>query len=118
MALWFGTLGGPIAWGFQVLIGSELPELACSPGSAGPAVGGVGVESILVALDVTCALVAVLAALVAWRCWRRTGGGDESVGGRARWMAVAGIFTSVLSLVVIIQGFFPLLLLSGCSRSL
>jgi hypothetical protein len=117
-ALWFGVLGGPAAWGLQLLVASELVELSCSPGGGGGEVFGVAVDAIIVVLTVVCLVVATAAGVLSFRCLRRIGTGDPSPGQRARWMAVAGLLTSVLSFVVVLQGAFPTVFLSLCERAL
>ena len=32
--LWFGVLIGPLCWSLQILIGYNLEEIACNPGSS------------------------------------------------------------------------------------
>lgn len=117
-ALWFGTLAPPAAWGVQLLTGDQLVELACAPGSGAPAVEGVGVETILLAITVASTLIVLLAGYVSYRSLQKTAAADPSTGGRARWMSMAGIFVSGMFLIIIVQGYLPMFFLSGCEPAL
>ena len=108
--LWFGVLGGPAAWSLQTLIGSELDEIACSPGATTPDV----VEPVVLAVSAACFLITILAGVMSWRCERRVSGRDDTNGRRASWMARAGILTSAFFVIAIFQGFLPSLFLSAC----
>jgi hypothetical protein len=88
--LWFGFLGPPIIWAVRFTIAYALVPGACS------AAGLLALNVVtLVALGGT-----VLAAVVAARAWRHTRSQHraESQTGwrRARFMALAGLFTSAL----------------------
>ncbi len=108
--LWFGVLGGPAGWSIQTLIGSELDEMACSPGAAAPGV----VEPVVLAVSAVCFAITILAGVMSWRCLRAASGRDETNGRRASWMARAGVLTSLFFVIAIFQGFLPSLFLSSC----
>ncbi len=108
--LWFGVLGGPAAWSFQTLIGSELDEIACSPGAAAPGV----VEPVVLVVSAVCFAITILAGLMSWRCLRAASRSDDTNGRRATWMARAGVLTSLFFVIAIFQGFLPSLFLSAC----
>lgn len=108
--LWFGVLGGPGAWSIQTLIGSELDEIACSPGATTPGL----VEPVVLAVSAVCFAITILAGLMSWRCLRGVSGSDDTNGRRASWMARAGILTSGFFVIAIFQGFLPSLFLSAC----
>ena len=114
IALWFGILAGPAAWGVQVLLGYGVEEIACSPASQSERLLGVSTESWIVVAHIVLTAVTVVALLVAFVCWRRTADGDRSPGNRARWLATAGIMVSALFLVVILSGFMPSIFLDTC----
>ena len=117
-ALWFGVLAGPSAWGAQVLVGGELPELGCAPGAGAPEVYGMSIEGLIFAATALLTAVSVLGGVVSYRCWLRARRGNASTGGRAAWMALAGIMINAVFVVMIVLGFAPLVFLSGCERSL
>lgn len=118
LALWFGILGAPLAWTAQVIIAPDLVEILCYPGAAETGLGllyGLPVEIFLVVLTAAMALIGIAGLLVSLSCARRLRRqGDSSIGGRARWMALAGIFVSGLFTIAIVIGFFPMLFLSAC----
>ncbi|HEX2241035.1 MAG TPA: hypothetical protein VHJ82_07855 [Actinomycetota bacterium] len=118
--LWFGLLGAPLAWVTQLVVNYSLEEwFACSPGAQERGeVAGLGVPTAAVIVSATLTVVAVLAGLVAWRCLRRmTTRSDASVGGRARWMAVAGIMNTILYTIALVASFAPPALLDVCRSS-
>ncbi len=108
--LWFGVLGGPVGWSIQTLIGSELDEIACSPGASAPGV----VEPVVLAVSAVCFAITILAGVMSWRCLRAASGRDDTNGRRASWMARAGVLTSIFFVIAIFQGFLPSLFLSSC----
>ena len=108
--LWFGVFGGPAAWSLQTLIGSELDEMACSPGA-----GAAGlVEPVVLVVTAVSFAITVLAGAMSWRCLRAASGRDDTIGRRASWMARAGVLTSLFFMIAIGQGFLPSLFLSSC----
>lgn len=113
--LWFGILGAPAAWTFQLLLNYSLEEwFACSPASQTRGLV-LGVDVGLVATSITAALafVAVLAGVVSIRCLKAIKPVGEA-GGRARWMAIAGVMNSVLYTVIILFSFVVPLILGTC----
>lgn len=118
--LWFGLLAAPIAWTLELIVNYSLEEwFACAPSTqARGEVLGLGVDT--VALVVTSALagIALAGLLVSLGCRRalRTSG-EGDVDQRARWMALAGIFNSVLYLVIILVSYGPPALLDVCRTS-
>lgn len=118
VALWFGILAGPFAWGIQILIGYNLEEVVCSESSSSQDLWGIGVETVILWLHVILFAITLAGVIVSFGCWRRTLAGDGSVGGRASWMAVSGMMVSILFLIVIASGFFPTLFLDTCEAAL
>jgi heme/copper-type cytochrome/quinol oxidase subunit 2 len=115
--LWVGVLTGPAAWSLQLMINYNLEEIACGPaaGTRGE-VWGIGVGTWILAVDVVLAIATLAAVLVAFRCLRTTAD-DTSTGNRARWMAVAGVMTSGLFLIVIVSGLAPPFILDVCETT-
>jgi hypothetical protein len=117
-ALWFGLFGAPVAWAIQTLVNLPLAAHACFPALeplSAPVVGGL--RGILFGVSHVVLLVAALATTVAWRSWSRTreehqgssGSGArhdrataalETGEGRTRFMALAGLMTSVTFLFI------------------
>ncbi len=117
--LWFGLLAAPIAWVAQLLVNYSLEEwFACSPGSneAGEVLG-LSVPGIAFGVTGLLAVLAAAGGAVAITCYRRIRVGDDDESERARWMALAGIFNSVLYFIIIIASFGPPLILGVCETS-
>jgi hypothetical protein len=116
--LWFGVLGGPAAWSVEIIVGYGVEEIACSAGSASEEIEGVGVEPIIVLLTIFLGAVAAAAGLLAFGCLRRLRASREgAAGGRAEWMAIAGIATSAIFLVLILVNLFSVVYLGVCEVS-
>jgi hypothetical protein len=117
--LWFGVLAGPVAWSLQVLIGYNLEEIACNPGSQTQQLAGAEIEPVAVWLTLAMGALAVAGVLVSFNCWRRARAAvDSTPGGRAEWMAWAGIVTSGLFAFWIFVALFTPGFLEACDTSL
>ena len=118
--LWFGVLAAPIAWTLQLLATYSLEEwFACAPSTrAEGEVLGMSVGAVASLITTALAAVAVAGLLVSLGCRRALRRSAESdVDQRARWMALAGIFNSVLYLGIIVVSYGPPLLLDVCETS-
>lgn len=118
--LWFGALGGPVAWTVQLILNYSLEEwFACSPSATDRGeVVGLEVPTAAIVTSSLLSVIAVAAGLVAFSCYRKIGAQpDDEVSSRARWMALAGIMNSILYLIVIAASFGPPLLLDVCEAS-
>jgi hypothetical protein len=121
--LWFGVFGAPVAWSVQTLVNYGLASYACFPALAPlrePLYAGLWWILLLVGL---AALAVEIAAIrVAWESWRRTrnetGGGHhhalESGEGRTRFMALAGLMSGALLLLVSLVQVANLFLVQPC----
>ncbi len=117
--LWFGVLSGPVAWSLQILIGYNLEEIACNPGSQTQQLAGAEIEPVAVWLTLTTSALALAGLLVSFSCWRRVRAAHDSTpGGRAEWMAWAGIVTSGLFAFWILLALFAPGYLVACDPSL
>jgi hypothetical protein len=120
--LWFGLLGGPVAWTLQLLIDYPLVAHYCFPDAAKRVVPTIDSLHLLVSVVSLLALaVAVTALLTAVRSWRESGGefgGERSElteaappPGRVRFMSLGGILASGLTIVgIVLHGGFVLML--------
>lgn len=117
--LWFGVLGGPVAWAAHTSIAPAIAGLLCPDGATLQAVAASGtVRWVVGALSLVFIAVTVAALATAWRTWRRA---DDirawrHSGGRTRvaFMAIAGIMAGSLSLVGLVYGVMPVFLSSAC----
>jgi hypothetical protein len=122
VALWFGVLGGPLAWVGHLGGNYSLEEwFACSESAHHPGeILGVGVKTVSLLLNSAMVAVAALSGLVAYGCWKKLQGqsGDEDDSlERARWMAFAGMVEGALFLGIILLGYVPLLTLDVCETA-
>jgi len=111
---WFGVLAAPGAWSFMLLTNAFLGEsMACSPGSIMALTTGSGVKVAVAAVNAAGIVVSVAALLVSLSSWRRLhrSDADRSPGGRAEWMAGAGVMVSILFLLIIVAAYLPLVFL-------
>ncbi len=122
-AIWFGLLGAPTAWSLQELVNVGLAGYACYPHDVPlalplwPALG-----SIAAWIEAGAVVVCVAASLVAWASWRKSreekpGDAHQLLGsgdGRTRFMAMAGIITSVLFLIATALAALGLATVSPC----
>jgi hypothetical protein len=108
LALWTGILAGPFAWFMQMQINYALVPWACATGHM----------MVLHMVMFGGLLIVAASMLAAWREWRRLGrewpkgaGGPQM---RSRFMAVLGLFTSLLFFFVILAQGIPSFILSPC----
>jgi len=130
--LWFGFVGAPAAWTVQTLVNTPLAAHSCYPRLTPlgtPTTGGL--RGIAFVVSLAALAVCVAATVVAWRTWWRTreehqqgtGRGRqhqpsaallETGEGRTRFMALAGVLTSVTFLVVSAMNTAAIFLVSPC----
>lgn len=117
--LWFGVLGGPVAWTTQLIVNYSLEEwFACAPSTTAQGeVFGLGVPTTALIVSAALTAIAVAAGIVSLRCYRNIQANGDEVVTRQKWMALAGIMNSVLYLIVILASFGPPLLLDVCQVS-
>ena len=132
-ALWFGLFGGPAAWSLQTLINLPVAAHGCFPRlePLSSPIGG-GVRASVIIVSVMALAICVAAAAVAFRSWRRTrdehqaSAGSarghapatalaETGEGRTRFMALAGVVTSLTFVVVILVHTASIFLVSPCA---
>jgi hypothetical protein len=108
--LWFGVLGGPVAFGLVRLVGSLLVISQCGHSTAGSAhLGLTSAQQMMILVTIGAAIVAAAAGIASWRVWRQTrrqteGESGESLSSAPFW-ALGGLFLSSV--------FFALILLTG-----
>jgi hypothetical protein len=123
--LWFGLFGAPAAWSGQTLVNYGLASYACYPSLAPrsvPLYGGLW--WMLLAVGLAAVAVEIAAISVALESWRRTSGDGDGGGGRhhvletgegrARFMAMAGIMSGGLILLVSLVNVASLFLVRPC----
>ena len=133
-ALWFGIFGGPAAWTIQTLVDLPLASHACFPRLeplARPVLHGM--QGIVLVVSLLAVAVSIAAGLVAWRSWSRTraeqqeGAGKgsdhdhpsallETGEGRTRFMALCGVLTSIVFVVVTAAQLATVMLVAPCGN--
>lgn len=109
--LWIGLFGGVVAWGFQLLVGYAITEVACPDRPLVDAAGaGSELTVVLTGVSVVAALGAVVAAVVALSAWRAT---DRPH--RDREIGFVGLLLDGLFIGVILLTATGPLFVPGCS---
>lgn len=120
-ALWFGFLGAPLGWTLQTLANTAIASHGCYPQLSPldrPGTGGL--RGILFVISIAAIVAGVAALAVSFSAWRRTSSEHqgksgastrqhaestaalETGEGRTRFMALSGVLTSLVFLVVIV----------------
>jgi hypothetical protein len=117
LLLWYGVLGGALAWSAHVLVAWGIDELACAAGAE--RVSGVPLWQAVGLAVVIPALVTAGSLLVAALIWRRTAGAERAGAedpayGRARMLATLGIWANLFFLGIIVLGGIAVLVFPPC----
>jgi hypothetical protein len=106
--LWTGLLVPPIAWAFQLQANYVLVSRTCQQGSRWP----------LHLITLIALLITLAAGFGSWHARERVNGmrSDDEAGHSsvARFMAVLGLMTSAMFLLVIIAQAVPSFIFHGC----
>jgi hypothetical protein len=103
LALIYGLVAAPAAWGVEQVLNATLAQEACFPGTERLTASTIaGLHTVQSAVLVIALLVSASAGWIAMGAWRATrgehAGGSHtllSIGeGRSRFMALAGVLTS------------------------
>jgi len=122
-ALLYGLVGAPAAWAVGQMVSATLAQEACFPGTeplAIPAIANLHrLHLVVLVISLLVSTSAALVALGAWRATRHEQAGGAyallSIGeGRSRFMALAGMMTSVGFFVGTLFSFPALLLVPSC----
>jgi hypothetical protein len=117
LLLWYGVLGGAVAWAVHLLAAWSLDELGCAARSE--RIAGVPLWQVLGVAVLVPGLATVGSLLVAALVWRRTArarsaGTDDPALGRSRLLAVVGIWANLLFLAIIVLGGVAVLVFPPC----
>lgn len=108
-SIWFGIIGAPLAWNLQLLVNASLVSHGCYPHDV-PLASPIwsDLRTVTTAVDAVAVAICIAAGIAAWLSWRRSR--DEKPGtarhlvgngdGRTRFMAMSGMMTSALFLMV------------------
>ncbi|MFD2765323.1 hypothetical protein [Micromonospora eburnea] len=119
LLLWYGVLGGAVAWAVHLLAAWSLDELACARGSE--SIAALPLWQALGLAVVIPGLVTVGALLVATLAWRRTAvaqatGTSGRAYARTRLLAALGVWANLLFLAIIVLGGIAVLVFPPCQR--
>lgn len=117
--LWFGVLGGPLAWITQLVLAYSLEEwFGCAPSATDVGqVLGMGIRSAALLITGVMGAVVLAAGMTAFACLKRAPRSETDEGRRVRWMAIAGVMNSVLYGLFIVLSVVPPLVLNVCEAS-
>lgn len=111
---WFCVLAGPAAWSAQFIVDYNISDTgSCSPGAVRFLASG-GLKPVVAVVSGLAAAVTAWGLVVSYRCWRRLQAGDPTTGERASWLAVAGMMSNGLFLLMILGSYLPLIFLPPC----
>ena len=111
--LWLGLVGAALAWTGQLVLGYAVEEIACSRGTRGSDLWGLGVTPVVAILSgvaLALALASVGAAMFRWRSGPR-----HDPNGRIGFMAFGGFLASTLFLFLIAMTTVGILILEPCT---
>jgi hypothetical protein len=103
LLLWFGTLGGAVAWAVHLTAAWGTEELTCAAGHR--SISGTPLTVVLALMAAIPGAVALAALAVSWRTWRQTGRARDEDGrrslDRAGLLAVVGMSANLLFVAII-----------------
>jgi hypothetical protein len=116
--LWFGVLGGAVAWTLHTLVDWGIDETVCRAGST--ELAGVPLKPLLVATTLAFLLLAVVSCIVAWRQWQvlRAAEGADPLSElrlqRASFMALVGFAANVVFVLILVCTAIAVLVFPVC----
>jgi len=122
LALWFGLLGPPMAWGANLVLGDLIFELGCAPGvrtvRGRHQILGLSLDAWAYIETAFLTAVIIAAGLSALWAWRRVRGRRGIAVDRAKALALGGIASSLFYVTLLLFGFLPELFLRTCHTAL
>ncbi|SFE83214.1 hypothetical protein SAMN05216574_10698 [Blastococcus tunisiensis] len=117
--LWFGVLGGGVAWSLHTVVDWGLEETVCRSGH--DEVLGLPLRPVLFVLAVLFLAVSLLSTLASHVVWRRLRGapadGDRAAlrRQRASFMALVGLVGNVLFTIMLVMSTVAVLVIPVCA---
>jgi hypothetical protein len=119
LLLWYGVLGGAVAWAVHLMAAWSMDELTCAAGSAQisalPLWQAVGLAVVIPGVTAAGSLAVAAFAWARMRQAQRAGTTDDAYG-RSRLLAAVGIWANLFFLSIIVLGGVALLVLPVCQR--
>lgn len=116
--LWFGVLGGAVAWSLHTVVDWGLEETVCRSGNDD--VLGLPLRAVLGVLSLLFLALSIAATVVAYVLWRRLSGAPAGDGvaeirrGRASFMALVGLVGNVLFTLMVLMSTVAVLVIPVC----
>ena len=130
--LWFGLIGGPAAWTVQTLVDLAVTSHGCYPRLfplEAPILSSL--RAIVITVSLAALIVCIFAAFAAVRSWSQTrhehqggsGAGEkhsnvaallETGEGRTRFLAYAGLLTSILFIITVLAHTVSIFIVGPC----
>jgi hypothetical protein len=119
--LWFGVLGGAVAWSLHTVVAWGIDETTCRSGHS--SIGPIPLTPLLLGTSLLFLVVTGASTVVAWRHWRRllAARGREGVEGllevrrdRAAVMALVGLVMNVFFLMMVAFGTIDVIVFPAC----
>lgn len=107
-ALWFGLLGGAVAWTLHLLAVYAVAEWGCVMTAPRPGLRGESPVVLMIVVSVACLLLAGAAAAVAYGSLRRVRGSSGERSGVQAFMAYTGLISNGLFAFVIVSQAVPI----------
>jgi hypothetical protein len=117
--LWFGVLGGAVAWSLHTVVDWGLEETVCRAGN--DEVLGLPLRPLLFVLSVVFLALSIVSTVVAYGLWRKLVGAsvhddlDAVRNQRATFMAVVGLAADVLFTLMIAMGTAAVVVIPVCT---
>lgn len=117
---WVCVLVPPGIWAAWFLVGYNIADtLACTRSAVGFLVANPGMNPVIAGMTAVAALITAATGVLSVRNYGRVRGSDPSPGGIDTWMSLAGIMLSGLFLLIIVVGFFMVIILRApCTQSM
>jgi hypothetical protein len=124
VTLIFGAFVGPVVWGLHLIANTAIAGQVCYPGPAPRLTDLPSLRLLLGASGGIAIVLALIGTYVSYRSWRTTREEREGshhhlieVGeGRTRFLAFAGMFTSLVFALVIFCDTFGVLMVPACAK--
>ena len=115
LALWFGAIGGAVAWAIHLAAAWGITETTCLAGHTG--IEGMPLRGVVAFAVMIPGVIALGALAVSLRTWRQTSSTHTNDGrrvGRARLLSGVGFAANLLFVAIIVFDGVALLVFPAC----
>jgi hypothetical protein len=115
LALWFGAIGGAVAWAIHLAAAWGITETTCLAGHA--SIEDIPLRQVVTLAVVIPGAVAIAALAISFRVWRQTAPDRTPDGrrvGRARLLARVGFAANLLFVAIIVFDGVALMVFPPC----